>query len=47
MDGYVACTPGFDTLPAVLDAASETFVEVLGKASSTEVVQRTRSPCNG
>lgn len=30
VDGYIACTPGFDALPAVLDAASETFVEFLG-----------------
>jgi enamine deaminase RidA (YjgF/YER057c/UK114 family) len=30
VDGFIACTPGFDALPAVLDAASETFVEFLG-----------------
>jgi enamine deaminase RidA (YjgF/YER057c/UK114 family) len=30
VDGYIACAPGFDTLPAVLDAASETFIEFLG-----------------
>ncbi len=30
VDGYIACAPGFDALPAVLDAASETFMEFLG-----------------
>jgi enamine deaminase RidA (YjgF/YER057c/UK114 family) len=34
VDGYIACAPGFDALPAVLDAASETFVEFLGKRGS-------------
>jgi enamine deaminase RidA (YjgF/YER057c/UK114 family) len=28
--GYVACVPGFDGLPAVMDAASSIFVEHLG-----------------
>lgn len=30
VDGCIACAPGFDALPAVLDAASETFIEFLG-----------------
>lgn len=30
VDGFIAATPEFDGLPAVLDGASETFVELLG-----------------
>lgn len=29
LDGYIASTPGYPRLPAVLDAASEFFLEVL------------------
>jgi enamine deaminase RidA (YjgF/YER057c/UK114 family) len=32
--GYVACTAGFTALPAVIDAASECFVEMLGAAGA-------------
>jgi enamine deaminase RidA (YjgF/YER057c/UK114 family) len=31
LNGCIACVPGFDGLPQVLDAASETFVEHLGE----------------
>lgn len=31
VDGFIACAPGFLELPAVLDGASETFVEFLGE----------------
>ena len=31
MDGYVACAPDFFDHPAVLDAASDLFVEALGE----------------
>lgn len=31
VDGFIACAPGFLELPAVLDGASETFVEILGE----------------
>lgn len=30
VDGFIACTSGVDALPAMLDAASETFIEFLG-----------------
>lgn len=30
--GFVACTPGFDRLPAVIDGASDLFVAVFGDA---------------
>ena len=31
VDGFIACAPDFFELPAVLDGASETFVEFLGE----------------
>lgn len=31
VDVYIACGPGFARLPAVADAASELFIEVLGE----------------
>ncbi len=30
VDGFIAAAPEFDDLPAVLDGASETFIELLG-----------------
>ena len=35
LEGFVACTDDFDALPAVLDAASARFVEVLGRERGT------------
>lgn len=29
LEGYIACTPGYSRLPAVLDAASQLFLDVL------------------
>lgn len=31
VDAYLVCSPGFDEAPKVLDAASQTFLELLGE----------------